>query len=295
MPSPTHPPDSAPRTPSPSPTIEKHPANSSQEQHAKPKDSMPNINDTKSYPSTITIRRAKLKDSQLLGSILAASFIDDDVFGEYLFPHRHDHPDDYRLQFARMMRSSMYKRNHRVRVAVDSASSRVIGVASWEKQGTRPSKSTTDGGARNPVCMLLKRVSIQSLDAVARVIHPDRSVSVENKRVFDAEVPNYKHYWSGPRAETWYLSFLAVDPDYRGWGVGRALVEEGIQWGEVDEVCVSLISTECGDGFYRRLGFVDVGSATEGALKGLGGGNIKFYEEHMEKPGIEEKNEESQS
>ncbi|GAD96877.1 hypothetical protein FG00117.1 [Paecilomyces variotii No. 5] len=296
MPSPSHPLHAAPRTPSPSPTIEKNPANEPQEQHDNEKISITTETPNEISSSSITIRRAKLKDSQALGSILAAGFIEDDVFGEYLFPHRREHPDDYRLQFARMMRSYMYKRGHRVRVAVDSATSRVVGVASWERQGRRPSsKSTTDDESRNPVCMLFKRFSIQSLDAVARIIHPDRSVSVENKRVFDAEVSNYKHYWSGPRAETWYLSFLAVDPDYQGCGVGRALVQEGIRWGEIDEVCVSLISTECGDGFYRKLGFVDVGSATEGALKGLRGGNIKFYEEHMEKPGIEEENEASQS
>ncbi|KAJ9298647.1 hypothetical protein DTO271G3_3614 [Paecilomyces variotii] len=254
-----------------------------------------------SPPSRITIRRAKLKDSQTLGTILAAGFIDDDVFGEYLFPHRREYPDDYRLQFARMMRSHMYKRGHRVRVAVDSSTSRVIGVASWERQERkRTSKSTTtteeekrSNDSNNSVCVLFKHVAIQSLDAISSIIHPDRSMSVENKRTFDAEVPNYKHYWSGSRSETWYLSFLAVDAEYRGCGAGRALVEEGIRWGETDGVCVSLISTECGDGFYRRLGFVDVGSATEGALKGLRGGNIKFYERHLENS--EEEGEEKRS
>lgn len=229
----------------------------------------------------ITTRRAKLSDSKTLGTILAAGFIDDDVFGEYLFPHRCDYPDDYRLQFARTMRSYMYKRGHRVRVAVDTESSRVVGVASWERQGKTPKKSTT-ADATNPIFTLFKRLSVKTVDTVSTILHPDRSVSKEHQKAFDAEAVNYKHYWSGRRAETWYLSFLAVDPDYRHHGAGRTLVEEGIRWGETDRVCVSLISSECGEGFYRKLGFVDVGFATKGALKGLGGGNIKFYEEYLE-------------
>lgn len=299
MPFPTH----TSRTSSPS--IEKNPANESKEQQGKEEKNSTTMDNNPSPPS-ITIRRAKLKDSQTLGTILAAGFIDDDVFGEYLFPHRREYPDDYRLQFARMMRSHMYKRGHRVRVAVDSSTSRVIGVASWERQGRKKtSKSTTatkekrsnntDNNNNNSVCLLFKHVAIRSLDAISSIIHPDRSVSVENKRNFDAEVPNYKHYWSGSRSETWYLSFLAVDAEYRGCGAGRALVEEGIRWGETDGVCVSLISTECGDGFYQRLGFVDVGSATQGALKGLRGGSIKFYERHLEKSEKEEEDEEKRS
>ena len=88
-------------------------------------------------------------------------------------------------------------------------------------------------------------------------------------------------YWTGRRAETWYLDLLMVDPDYQRRGFGRKLVGYGVTLADEEGVCASLIASEVGDALYASCGFEPVGRMQEGEgnpLKDVPGGRIFFRE-----------------
>ena len=90
-----------------------------------------------------------------------------------------------------------------------------------------------------------------------------------------------EHYWSGSRADTWYLDALCIDPGYHRRGFGRLLVTEGVKLANKDGVCASLISSLAGHPLYLSCGFKDVGLASEGEgnpLRAIPSGYIMFWE-----------------
>lgn len=90
-----------------------------------------------------------------------------------------------------------------------------------------------------------------------------------------------EHYWTGARAETWYLDLLMVDPSHQRKGLGRKLVRYGLELADEEGVCASVIGSEAGDGLYTSCGFEAVGRMQEGEgnpLKNVPGGRILFRE-----------------
>ncbi|GAB7354741.1 hypothetical protein MBLNU459_g5152t2 [Dothideomycetes sp. NU459] len=97
--------------------------------------------------------------------------------------------------------------------------------------------------------------------------------------VFERGAPYTQHYWSGDRAETWYLDLLAVDQNQQRKGFGRELVMWGVSKADEERVCASVIASDVGEDFYVSCGFAPVGWAGEGEgnpLRTLPGGCIMF-------------------
>lgn len=91
--------------------------------------------------------------------------------------------------------------------------------------------------------------------------------------------PFFAHHWSGNREESWFLDMLSVHPDYQGQGHGRALVEWGKNRARQDKTCASTTSAEFKEGFYEKLGFVQVGRANVGPLESVEGGAVMFCDD----------------
>jgi len=109
-------------------------------------------------------------------------------------------------------------------------------------------------------------------------IRPNRAADPSKRDLLAQTMPLIQHHWEGPRKENWYLDMLAVHPEFQGYKYGRALVEWGLERAARDGVCAAVISADGKEGFYGKLGFVEVGRANVGPLaeNGIQGGAIMF-------------------
>lgn len=112
------------------------------------------------------------------------------------------------------------------------------------------------------------------------MVWPSRACDAENEDIIERSYPYFDEIWTGDRAESWYLETLAVHPGFQGRGVGRDLVQWGLERAEEEGICASVVSAKGKDGFYRKAGFdLLEGSATSGKgnpLAGVEGGNIHW-------------------
>jgi predicted N-acetyltransferase YhbS len=96
--------------------------------------------------------------------------------------------------------------------------------------------------------------------------------------IIERAYPYFDQIWSGERAESWYLEGLAVLPDFQGRGVGKKLVQWGLEKAQAEGICASVVSALGKDGFYIKCGFDEQhGSARQGEgnpLADVEGSNI---------------------
>ncbi|KAJ9150121.1 Acyl-CoA N-acyltransferase [Coniochaeta hoffmannii] len=64
----------------------------------------------------------------------------------------------------------------------------------------------------------------------------------------------------GGKKDVWYLVILAVDPAYQGRGVGKILVQWGIDKAKAQGKGIFLSATPAGKPFYKRMGLQDAGA-----------------------------------
>jgi ribosomal protein S18 acetylase RimI-like enzyme len=57
--------------------------------------------------------------------------------------------------------------------------------------------------------------------------------------------------------DSWYLDTLGVNPQYQRKGIGRMLLDWGVERANSENVPVLLESTAYGEGLYRKAGFLD--------------------------------------
>jgi GNAT superfamily N-acetyltransferase len=114
---------------------------------------------------------------------------------------------------------------------------------------------------------------------VHALIYPDRACSPPNEDILERAYGVFGSVWSGERAESWYLEWLAVDPAHQGRGVGKKLAEWGIKKAEEEQIWASVASTRGKEPFYQKVcGFdEEYGSASMGEgnpLREWGAGRI---------------------
>lgn len=107
---------------------------------------------------------------------------------------------------------------------------------------------------------------------------PNRAADPAQINILYETFPLCMHHWAGDRAENWYLDILAVHPNGQGKGVGRELVQWGVDEAKKEGVCASVIAAYEKERFYGKCGFKEVGRANVGPMKeaGIRGGAIMF-------------------
>lgn len=126
---------------------------------------------------------------------------------------------------------------------------------------------------------------LKPLFQVAMKIHaliwPNRASDPAEEDILERAFPFFKDMWSGERAEAWYLQNLAVHPDFQGKGIGRMLVQWGLDRARDEGIYASVIAARGKDPFYRKCGFdVQDGNwgmgGEENPLRGFEGGNMHW-------------------
>ena len=216
---------------------------------------------------TMHLRPAQPSDEPAIARICARAFFDEDLFGRVIHPQRYDFPDDVEIFWHEQVRADWSDARNRVIVAVehdDSHQDRILGLAVWQRQGG-------DAGAQ--------RIMSEWVDPGAWPALPstqNRALEPSRKTILQESAPFTKHYWAGANATNWYLSLCCVDPDVKGRGVGRLLVQWGLDRARDEGVKVSVIASDGSDVFYLKCGFDEVvGNANEGEDNPLRKENVK--------------------
>lgn len=115
---------------------------------------------------------------------------------------------------------------------------------------------------------------------LASLLWPNRAAHPEREDILERAYPFIESSWSGDRAESWYLETLVIHPDFQGKGVGKMLVQAGLD--EIVDrdagVCGSVISTRGKERFYQKCGFEiedgHIGKGEGNPMAGVEGGRM---------------------
>ncbi|KAL6856419.1 acyl-CoA N-acyltransferase [Trichoderma novae-zelandiae] len=227
--------------------------------------------------SQSVLRNARYSELPEIAHVMAQAFWDDNLFGDLIHPHRKEYPDDVDLYWLRRARVSFWNNRWRFIVAVDrdeTGHEIIVGIAQWARLG--------EGGEGLEGWHWDPRHLLKPLSSLAMTIHawlwPNRASDVMTEDIVERSYPYFSTLWTGKRAESWLLDVLAVRPDAQRKGVGRRLVQWGLEKAKSDSVCASVISAFGKEEFYSKCGFDEqYGSVTQregNPLAGVKGGNI---------------------
>ncbi|EOA88656.1 uncharacterized protein SETTUDRAFT_107072 [Exserohilum turcica Et28A] len=224
------------------------------------------------------LRRAQPSDEPAIASIFTRAFLDEDLFGRVMHPHRKQYPNDMQLFWHEWLRHDWQSPRSRVlvvwrRPSEASTEEQILGAALWQRQGD-------DAGAQK-----VMQESPPPPDAASfppLQITQNRAADPSKKNIMEAAAPFTKHHWTGSRANNWYLSLCGVDPDFAGHSIGKMLVAWGLDQARQEGIAASVLTSPGTNAFYLKCGFDDiVGNACEGegnplAEAGVQGGDVLF-------------------
>ncbi len=83
----------------------------------------------------MAIRKARRDDIRAMADVLAAAFLNEELFGALMHPRRHEYPEDFIRFFERRIWAHWFDYQRSILVSEDPLSGKVVGVADWERQG----------------------------------------------------------------------------------------------------------------------------------------------------------------
>jgi GNAT superfamily N-acetyltransferase len=135
----------------------------------------------------------------------------------------------------------------------------VIGYIQFSRESTSPS-------VQQQIAALLAWY-YQLQFRVARYYWPNRAQDpVAIRRFKAASAVDNALYWSSVLpsvADRWQVQSLVVAKEWQGKGIGRRLMNEAMDKARSDGVTLGLISSEEGEGMYRKLGFRFLGRLSD--------------------------------
>ncbi|KAL1836474.1 hypothetical protein VTJ49DRAFT_5088 [Mycothermus thermophilus] len=193
----------------------------------------------------LRLRLAVEDDSVRIGQITAAAF--SDTVSRDVFPPHLSHKSETGDPFLDEVQWRAHRNVRRMRegkptvVVVDipdngDGPEQVVGFAQWEPptQGIQGSAEAEADQDKTPGCL--------DQDALREML---RVIDDETKRAL------------GPdgHSKMWYLMMIAVDPKHHRRGIGKMLVQYGLDQAVKDGVDVYLIASPAGRLLYESLGF----------------------------------------
>ena len=249
-----------------------------------------------SLTSPYTIRRAFISEQHSLARVCTAAFWNDVLFGKLIHPHRDQYPSDNDLYWLRRIQAEWWDWSHVfiVAAAKDQAGKDVImGQAHWSRiaDDERENYEAGWGLAWWDPRLLIKPIG-QFWVRVAAWLRPNKAADMEQEDIIERSYGFLDHVWTreNERSPCWYLESLAVSPEHQNRGVGRKLVQWGLDQAEKERIACSVIAADGKERFYQKCGFDvgPVGRAGEGEgnpLDEVPGGLIFFRERRSVREG----------
>jgi GNAT superfamily N-acetyltransferase len=225
------------------------------------------------------IRPATSADEPAIVSVNTSAFFDEGLLGACIHPHRHQYPNDVAIFFHNRIRADFNEPRNRLILAIitENGEEKIAGAATWQRQGDDP-------GAKK----IIEEWNDPGPDAFAPLERTEnRAIDPGKATILADAYPYFKHHWDPitnglPRSQNWYLRVCAVHKGYSGRGIGRELVQWGLERAREENVHASVTSSFENEKFYLRCGYDEiVGNCSEGednplARAGVKGGDILF-------------------
>lgn len=230
-------------------------------------------------------REATWADLVPASKALAAGFENSELFGKYIHPYKDKYPNDMYLHFLRELRADYVAGpDHKVVVTYDATTNKITGCAGWiRKRATKP----------NPgIYYSVLSQAVSAYNYLESFIYPNRAAEPSRVNVLDRMEPYTEHHWSGTRAESWYLAYIAVDPKAERKGYGKELVKYGMDLARAEGVGSSVIAAAGRATFYEACGYdKQVGTTSDhggedNPLYNVETGTVHFWDNGIEPKGI---------
>jgi ribosomal protein S18 acetylase RimI-like enzyme len=210
---------------------------------------------------TYIIRPAKLSDGYTMAAVASRAYYHT-PFTQFLSPGRHEYPRHYVFGFQRWIVARMLNPRNRsyVAVSIDDLDT-PVGYCQVTRLGE-------DDGAKSVIKEKkrwwsgIAELAFKAGVWLAGWIWKDRST--DNEALMDfvksGELENKKH-WDGQkdRENRWYVNSCVVAEEWRGKGVGKALLKDVLERAQKEGVVVGLEASSMGEWLYRSVGFEVLG------------------------------------
>lgn len=201
------------------------------------------------------LRLATFDDCSDIAQIGIHAFESEQVFG-WLYPLRQSNPNAFEATFYHQAVARSLKPRWVTVVAVGDESDRwcngeIVGFAVWFREGTDAGAQTWN---QDPMSQKLRRwlwMAQNKLELVAGWY----TLASDQSRLDQLHDIVEKLYLHMPNR--WYLDTLGVNPQYQRKGIGRKLLDWGIERANAENVPIALEATLYGEHLYRRAGFFD--------------------------------------
>ncbi|KAL2677334.1 hypothetical protein Neosp_011103 [[Neocosmospora] mangrovei] len=183
-------------------------------------------------------------------------WIDDPIFS-CVVPGRRERPDQYRQVWQLLLHSEYSSPGSVVMVACDGSSNDIadaLGFTVWHRHGSSETARSWQGDTLNKKLIRLGLL-LQWTYSFALGQLPE-GVSASYAKEIMAETRNAERFYPDER---WRLAFISVSPNHQRRGIGRKLVQWGLDRSEEEGVAAVLEASDAGKGLYEKMGFVEVG------------------------------------
>ena len=226
------------------------------------------------------IRPAHRSDIPALVSVACAAFIHEPVYDQFS-PFRFDYPNDYRTFWLNVWRGKLASANNTVIVAQidesdeEEAENRgeVVGFSDWYRSGSAEelSRWNTDSWSKRMGAMAFLTCAIRIISSMCRtgLERPLLKIQERYNSFFSFDrttceaaidkLHSQGAVWDAKFPSLIHLNILGVSPDHQRKGIGRRLVEYGMQRAKEEGVRVLLEATASGMPLYIHQGFVEIG------------------------------------
>ncbi|KAI8714860.1 N-acetyltransferase domain-containing protein [Fusarium sp. LHS14.1] len=202
------------------------------------------------------IRVNSVEEVDQLIDLACEIWINDPIFS-CVVPGRRERPDQYRQVWQLLLHSEYSSPGAVVMVACDGSSSDIadaVGFAVWHRHGSSETARSWQGDTLNKKLIRLGLL-LQWTYSFALGQSPE-GVSANHAKEIMAETRKAERFYPDER---WRLAFISVSPNHQRRGIGRKLVQWGLDRSEEEGVAAVLEASDAGKGLYEKMGFVEVG------------------------------------